>query len=221
MGQLKIILQRTFMKNKFKILALSILVTTSFTSFNINAQPTNTNNVQPTHTINAQPTPTINEQTKNLHQDNKTLQQEQEILMWLVVLNNNEISAAKFALKNNLNPNIKKYAAMMIKDHNKNLKITKKLLSKINNKSLNSSRVEDLKEKGKNELAQLQSTDKKELDKAYINAMVDGHQEALDTLDKDLANINTNSKIMNHLKTTRANVEHHLMEAKSIKENIK
>src|SRR6187455_1456453 len=59
------------------------------------------------------------------------INKDQGILLWLITVDNDEISKAKIALHKTKSANIKSYAEEMINDHSLNLKETKQLLNKI------------------------------------------------------------------------------------------
>lgn len=145
---------------------------------------------------------------------------EKNMLVWLSTIDKNEIAAGKIALKNSSNADVKSYAEEMINDHEKNLKETNTLMKQVGGKHHSDSTIKELADKGKKEEKALKHLKGKDFDKAYMNAMVNGHTEALDTLGKDLANLESSSKIEAHLKDTEAAVSAHLEKAKLIQSKL-
>ena len=147
-------------------------------------------------------------------------QQEGKVTTWLIVLDQNEISAAKLALGRSKNPDVKKYAQMIIKDHTKNMKDTQMLMKKTKQKVTETEESKSLKDMGKNETKKLQPLKEKEFDVAYINAMIDGHTQAIQVLDQDISQLPDDSPIKAHLQATRQAVNAHLEKAKEINNTL-
>jgi putative membrane protein len=147
-------------------------------------------------------------------------QQSGKVTTWLIILDQNEIDAAKLALSRSKNPDVKKYAQMMIKDHTKNIKDTQALMKKTKQKMTVTPEVKSLKEMGKNEATKLKPLKEKEFDVAYITAMIDGHTAALQVLDQDIAQLPDNSPVKAHLQATREAVNTHLEKAKEINNTL-
>ena len=135
-----------------------------------------------------------------------------KIVEILIVLNNNEISAAEAALKKADNKLDIEYAHMMKKDHTENLDQTLKISHEIHQAPVASDTSEKMKEEGKQSLDALSGLDKSALDKEYMNAMVKGHQDALKLIDDQLQVVQ-NAKLKSHLEATRTHVNHHLEKA--------
>lgn len=162
-------------------------------------------------------------QNNALTQDNKSNtevnQQDNNILAVLVVLNKNEIKAAKEALKHTKNGHVTTFALLMQKDHGNNLKETLKIAHDINISIKPTASSNELKEKGKKELNNLSSLKGNEFDKAYIDAMVKGHQNALEQVTQFQSQTN-NEELKNHLNQTKTAVEKHLNIAKEVQNKL-
>jgi putative membrane protein len=143
-------------------------------------------------------------------------QQDGQIVQTLMVIDMNEINAAKEALKKSTNASVKKFAKDMESSHTRNLDQTKKL----GVTPVSSDKSMALQKKGQMDLTQLMGATGKNFDVAYITAMVNGHQEVLAMIDSDLMRNTTNPKLLNQLKATRAVVAHHLEMAKDIQKNL-
>ncbi|MDI1353142.1 MAG: DUF4142 domain-containing protein [bacterium] len=156
-------------------------------------------------------------------QDVKSAQstsQDQEIVAFLMVLNNNELAAAHLATKNSANKKVKGFAELMIKDHTKNLDETNSLSTKDQLAPLESEQVIALKNKGTQEIAVLTPLTKVNFDKMYINDMVKGHADALIVIDNVLLKKVSNKELKKHLLATRQHVIHHLNAAKKIQKQM-
>lgn len=154
------------------------------------------------------------------HNHNTNKYSEGEALAWLMTVNKNEIAAGKLALSKKMDIKVKKYAELMVKEHTENLKQTQQLSAALNIKPIYSESVNDLKENGKNELETLKPLTGIDFMKAYINAMVKGHQEVLNRLDQYISSNDTSIKLESHLKETKGHVETHLEKAIEIQSTL-
>lgn len=141
-----------------------------------------------------------------------------EMLGVLIVINKNEIAAAKVAESRKVSPEVKNYAEMMKKAHTKNLKETEKLTHKIGKVKENDD-AKSLEKDGKKELATLKDTNGDNFQKTYMNDMVTDHQNALDKLDGFIKDAN-NADVKKHLEMTREHVQMHLDKAKEIQDQL-
>lgn len=146
--------------------------------------------------------------------------QDGDVLAWLIVLNQNEITAANAIQKRNVSPEVKKYANMLDKEHSKNLKDTLNLSRKTGEKPTPNDESQSLKLKGKQELTSMKPLKDKEVEIIFIDTMVQGHSDALNKLDKDIPNVK-NSQIKQHLEVTRDHIAQHLEAAKNIQNQLK
>lgn len=169
-----------------------------------------------------------NQMNQNNHMSTPTTQQhavtsskaDGEVIGFLVVLDQNEMAAAKDAMSKKVNPKVKAYAKMMWNDHNQNLKKTMKISKKINQAPLQNSQVASLQRSGKKMESNLSPLNDRNFEIAYIDAMVKGHEEALVIIDRNMGSV-TNSDLKQHLKSTRSHVQHHLNQAKKIQQSLK
>jgi putative membrane protein len=139
---------------------------------------------------------------------------DRDILGALVVLNKGEISAAQLAQKKTTNADVKNYAALMISEHGANLRQTEKLATQLHVKPNQQADVAAmLKNKGNKEFRMLKSFRGVAFDKAYVDAMVMDHAEALGLIDA-FYNQASNGLLRNQLKMTRNHVADHLQRAR-------
>ncbi|MES2218451.1 MAG: DUF4142 domain-containing protein [Pseudomonadota bacterium] len=147
--------------------------------------------------------------------DKTTDTADRQILGVLVALNNNEIAAAHYITKQKVDAQVKQFANLMIKDHTQNLHQTMSFEHKLGS-PLESDDSKTMIKDGNDELATLKTLKGKELETAYIDAMVKGHQAALQTIDDNLLKNVTGEALKKQLEATRTHVEHHLEVAKEI-----
>lgn len=140
-----------------------------------------------------------------------------DALAMLAAIDEHEIAAADQAMSKNVTGQVRDYAQMMKTDHSKNLADTTKLGAA----NSTSPAVTALKEKGQADLRELGNNTGKAYEKAYIDAMVNGHTDALSKLDGTLIPAATDANVRQHLTTTRDTVARHLDKAKEIQSSLK
>jgi putative membrane protein len=142
-----------------------------------------------------------------------------DILAVMTAIDSNEIKAANAAQKEKLGSKAKGYAKMLKKQHAANADKTGKLSKKTGiTPSTANQTASDLRAKGESELTTLASLDGKEFEKAYIDAMVNGHTEALQVIDTQLLPSAKNEDVRTQIKAMRGHVAHHLEEGKRLQE---
>jgi putative membrane protein len=137
----------------------------------------------------------------------------------LIVLNNNEIAAGHLAEAKSHNPNVKKFAALMIKEHGKNLQKTEKLSHSLQITPAHNVIAMKLKAQGMKEAAMLNKLQAASFDKAYINAMVKGHENALVLVAK-LQMKAADPKVKKHLAMTEEHIKKHLQKAIAVQKTL-
>jgi putative membrane protein len=140
-----------------------------------------------------------------------------DALAMLMAVNEHEIAAADQALGKNVTGAVRDFAQMMKTDHGKNLADT----TKLGGAASTSPGVKMLKDKGDADLRTLDAHSGKAYEKAYIDAMVKGHTDALAMIDNTLLPAATDTNIRQHFTTTRAAVARHLDKAKEIQGTLK
>lgn len=129
----------------------------------------------------------------------------------LAAVNEHEIAAAQQAESKKVSAPVLAYAQMMIKQHGENLAQTKALGT-----LASTPEVQAMKDKGKSDLDALGQKNGKEYEAAYLDAMVDGHTEALGLIDGRLLSLASAGPVKDHLIATRGHVVTHLEEAKKL-----
>lgn len=129
----------------------------------------------------------------------------------LATIDQHEIDVAKQARDKKVDGDVLAYADMMEKDHGTNLQQTQSL-----GPSMDDPAIAEMKTRGTRELDMLAGKSGKDYAKAYIDAMVKGHQDALDAIDSKMMPAATRDDVKQHLTDTRKAVEMHLAKAKEI-----
>lgn len=141
----------------------------------------------------------------------KTVTGDSLALGLLAAVNEHEIAAAKQAKGKKVSGRVLSYAQMMEKEHGENLTKTKALGALSNGEE-----VRTLKAKGANEIMALSAASGTTYAKAYIDAMIKGHAQALDMIDARMLPAATSAAVKQHLTDTRVHVAKHLEAAKAI-----
>lgn len=143
-----------------------------------------------------------------------------EALALLNVINEHEVKTAEQAKSKKVTGDVLAYANMMQTEHGKNMADTKALLDKNGGAPADTPAITEMKSKGEAEMQQLASLDGDAYARAYVDAMVAGHQDALNKLDTMLIPAATDAAVKQHLQTTRDHVQQHLDKAKSIQTKL-
>jgi putative membrane protein len=142
------------------------------------------------------------------------------ILSTVVALDQNEVLAGIQATYKNPSSDVNDFAKMMIDDHGKNMSEALELANKIGATTINPN-PQDLHTKGSAELVKLAAKSGDDYNKAYVDAMVAGHEAALKMIDTNLLKNAKNSDLKSFMTDTRAAVAHHLDEAKKLQAKMK
>jgi predicted outer membrane protein len=143
-----------------------------------------------------------------------------EVLAFVIAVDDNEVLAAAEAQKKEISKEVKDYAKMIHTEHGKNQKTVMGLGQKIKSTPTDTKAVDELRVKGAQELSQLVPLDGKEFEKAYMDAMVKGHQDVIAMIDGQLIPATKNSELKKQLMDTREHVSMHLEKAKEIQTNL-
>lgn len=135
-----------------------------------------------------------------------------DALAMLMAVNEHEISAADQAIRKKVTGDVRQYAEMMRTDHGKNLQET----TRLGGAASTATAVTAMREKGENELRTLDAQTGKAYEKAYIDAMVKGHTEALAMIDNTMLPAATDANVRQHFTVTRTAVSRHLDRAKEL-----
>ena len=131
-----------------------------------------------------------------------------------------EIDAAKLARKQSKNSKVKAFAAMMQKQHTSALKTETALAKKAGITPADSDLSQKMTDENKELADKLKDLKGKDFDKAYAQAMADGHQKVLDTIDNVLIPAAQNADLKSQLQKERGVVETHLEHAKKLNDSL-
>jgi putative membrane protein len=126
-----------------------------------------------------------------------------------------EIESSKIALQRSTNPDVKKFAQMMIDAHTKTTTTLKGLVASQANLTLPTAVPSDLQSK----LDQLGSVSSADFDSTYLNDQVDGHQSALNVLQR-YAKDGDVEALKQFAATTAPVVQQHLDKAKALRDSL-
>lgn len=143
-----------------------------------------------------------------------------EIIAMLIALDSHEITAAKMALKKSTMPAVKDYAAMINHDHSQNLIDVLAISKEIGANPGETEAVLLFNQKGAKGIDTLSSLNGKAFDKAYIDAMVEGHQHALLLIDDNFLKNVSNPALKKLVLQTRPHILHHLEKAQDIQKTL-
>lgn len=155
-------------------------------------------------------------QGDNLTPTGRSAMGDGEVLGFVTAVNMNEIHAAMAAQKKEVSPEVMNYAKMLHKEHGKNMGETMKVGEKIDTAPMITKAVDQLQVKGAGELAAIVPLEGEEFGRAYMQAMVKGHQEALTMIDDRLMSAAQHDELKQHLTKTRGHIAQHLEQAQQI-----
>lgn len=158
----------------------------------------------------AQPAPTA-AMASDTSRSTSTSKGDSFALGLLAAVNEHEIAAAKQAKSKKVSGPVLDYATRMEKEHGENLTRTKALGALSNDAEIRAQKV-----KGADELKTLGQQNGSAYAKAYMDAMVKGHEQALNLIDTKMLPSAATAPVKKHLTETRAHVANHLAAAKEI-----
>lgn len=126
-----------------------------------------------------------------------------------------EIQAAKLAQQQGTSADVKKYAAMMIKDHTAAADTLKAIAAK-----KNLSLPGDLNNDSQQAIADLRKKSGKDFDKAYMKMMVDDHKKVISAFE-DESKKGSDADIRAFADNTLHTLRHHLDEAQKCEKMLK
>lgn len=143
-----------------------------------------------------------------------------QIAKILLTINDGEIDAGKVAKSNAQNQAVKDFAAMMVDQHEKNVRETKDLVKKNKINPEDSDAAKALNNDAKDALKDLKRQKKVEFDRAYLKQQIAMHEKALNELDNTLIPAAQNPEFKAHLQKTRSAVAEHLTHARELQTKL-
>jgi putative membrane protein len=139
-----------------------------------------------------------------------------EALALVMAVDQHEISAAEQARGKDLPDDVAEYANMLHTEHTRNLEADRQLAQDSGISPATTERVTAQQEKGQAVLDQLAELEGEAYAEAYVNAMVQGHTEALTLIDEQLLPAATDPALQAHLTSTREAIAKHLEQGKAL-----
>lgn len=147
-------------------------------------------------------------------EDRDTKEDDSEFLVDAAEINLAEIEIGKLAQQKSAHPSIKKFGKMLVDEHQKSLAEVKSL-AESRNFSLPTSLTED----GKEEYNKLNKETSTDFDKKFVDAMIDGHEDAINKFTKAAENAN-DEEIKVWASKNVSSLTAHLQHAKLLKDEI-
>lgn len=139
-----------------------------------------------------------------------------QIASIVVTANQVDIDASRLAVAKSRNPEVKKFAQLMVTDHTGVNKAAIELVQKLKVLPQDNPTSQSLKTGGRKNVTHLKSLSAAEFDKAYIDHEVEYHQSVLDAVDKTLIPGATNAELKALLEKVRPSFAAHLEHAKQL-----
>lgn len=146
---------------------------------------------------------------------------DQQIAMIVVTADNVDIAAGKLAAKKSLNPKVKEFAELMMRDHTSVNKQATDLAKKLNLTPEQSPTSQSMKSDGDKMLTKLRGLKGAEFDKAYIDNEVTYHETVIKALDETLIPNAKNSDLKTLLESGKPIFVSHLDHAKEVQSSLK
>jgi len=144
-----------------------------------------------------------------------------QIASIVVTANQVDIDAGKLAATKAADPEVKKFANLMVADHTGVNKQAVALVTKLKVKPEDNDTSKSLKAGGDKNLADLKGLSGAAFDKAYIDHEVAYHQAVLDAVDKTLIPSASNAELKALLVKVRPAFVSHLEHAKHVQSTLK
>jgi putative membrane protein len=141
---------------------------------------------------------------------------EGQALGMVAAVNEAEIKMSEQARSKNVEGPAREYADMMIADHTANMEKLRSLEGSAGVAIDNGGEVAAMRQKHQAMMDQLGGLEGDAYERAYIDAMVQSHTEALDMLEKRLIPAATQEAVRQHLTMTRDAVAKHLERAREL-----
>jgi putative membrane protein len=138
----------------------------------------------------------------------------------VVTANTVDVQAGEFASKKTKNPDVKKFADLMVTDHTAVNKSATDLAKKLGVKPENNDTSKSLADGGKKNIAHLKKLKGEAFDKAYVDHEVDYHVAVLDAIDKVLIPNAQNAELKALIVQVRPAIAAHLEHAKMLQAEL-
>jgi putative membrane protein len=143
-----------------------------------------------------------------------------QIASIVVTANQVDVNAGKLAAATTTNPDVKKFAQLMVTDHTGVNKQAVDLVTKLKVTPQDNDTSKSLKAGGEKNVANLKTLKGAAFDKAYVDHEVTYHQSVLDALDKTLIPNASNAELKALLVKVRPAFVAHLEHAKHLQASL-
>ena len=197
----------------FSLLILGLLVAgcsntnKAATSDNNPSQPSSAEN---SSSSGAAPASSSNTETSNTNKESSLSSSDQHFVMEAAKGNKAEVELGQVVAQKTTNPQVKRFAEMMVKDHTQALNQLQQL-AEMKKVTLPSELPDDAKDLE----SKINSASGSDLDKTYMDAMVDDHQKDVQEF-KDAAKDAQDKDVKQWASSTLPTLQQHLQKAKQI-----
>lgn len=143
-----------------------------------------------------------------------------EIAGVLQTANKGEAEAGLLAVKKAQNPEVKKFAQMMVDDHKAALDQANKLINDNKLKPQKGTTAHDIKGTSAMAKSALEKLNGTEFDKAYMASQISMHQDVLKTIDTQLLPMAKAAEVKALVQNMRPKIEAHLKHAQEIQKKL-
>ena len=142
-----------------------------------------------------------------------------DLLAQLRTIDETEVRAAAAAQQKNVTGPVLRFAKMMEQDHGRDIEDIARLSDSLGLTLSDTTTVDQLRAHGEETMTRLAPLTGDDFGRAYINAMVNGHREALQLLDDSLKTVQSED-VRQHLSSVRDKVAQHLKEAERLQGSL-
>lgn len=150
----------------------------------------------------------------------KSAPNDDQIAQIVLSANTVDVDYGKLAVEKTTNPEVKKFAEMMVRDHSAVNEKIHALAKKLNATPMTSDASKSLETNGEKKLAELKALDSAGFDKAYIDNEVSYHSTVIEVLDTTLIPNAKNEELKSLLESARPIFVSHLDHAKQIQKSL-
>lgn len=140
-----------------------------------------------------------------------------EIITILKIVNKGEIEAGKKAQAKAGNPEVRKYAQLMVADHEKATQATAAVAKSVKTSTITSEYSRSLKKENNQAMRKMKKLQGNAFDQAYMDSQIQMHQKVLQLIDSTLLPSARNPQVKALVTDIRPVIDSHLQQAKQIR----
>jgi putative membrane protein len=141
------------------------------------------------------------------------------VLAMLDTINLSEIDAAALAKEKAASEEVRAFASRMLNEHTMMMQETRQLAQRINVKSDTPALASTVGKTHQETMEELRKTSGPDFDHAYLKYQIKMHEQAIDLI-QDTASSVENSRLQQHLRQARPDLESHLSAARAIERQL-